>query len=157
MKVLLVRPNEFAVEAEIENSLKAEQNVVGGNIEVYCPNSDPIAFILNEEGKLLGLDANRAMYDQNGDIYDIIAGTFFVCGVKDGEFISLPPQLMEKYKKQFFEPEMFMMENKKIIAIKVDNTKSKKSITKQMKEGAEQKERDNISRSASEIKPDKGR
>lgn len=33
MKVLLVKPNEPPVEAEIENSLEAVQKVVGGHIE----------------------------------------------------------------------------------------------------------------------------
>lgn len=63
MNVLLVKPNEYAVEAEIENSLKALQKAVEGHIEVFTPGSDPVVYVLNEEGKVLGLGENRALYD----------------------------------------------------------------------------------------------
>ena len=42
MKVLLVKPNEPPVEAEIENTLRAAQKIVGGYIETYTPNRDPV-------------------------------------------------------------------------------------------------------------------
>jgi len=53
MKVLLVKPDEYAAEAEIGNGLKAMQKIVGGNIEVFKPNDDPVVYVLNEEGKIL--------------------------------------------------------------------------------------------------------
>ncbi len=96
MKVLLVRPNEYAVEADIENGLKPLQNAVGGSIEVFRPNSDPVVYIMNEAGKVLGLRDNRAMYDQRGKIIDVIMGTFLVCGVKGEEFTSLTTKMMKK-------------------------------------------------------------
>jgi hypothetical protein len=157
MKVLLVKPNEFAAEAEIENSLKAEQKIVGGLIEVFRPNNDPIVYVLNEEGKMMGLDANRAIYDKQGNMIDILVGTFFVCGVKSDEFVSLSPELMAKYKKLFLEPEMFLRENGAIMSIKMFDTAVKKPISEQMKEGAEQAARDNAARSAPEKNPDKDR
>ena len=104
MKVLLVKPNEPPIEAEIENSLEAAQKTVGGHIETFSPNRDPVVYVLNEEGKLMGLEANRALYNERGDLTDIIMGTFFVCGVKDDDFTSLSPELMEKYKQQLWTP-----------------------------------------------------
>lgn len=152
MKVLLVKPNEFAVEAEIENSLRAEQNIVGGHIEVYSPNIDPVAYILNEEGKIIGLEPNRALYNNNGDLTDIIMGTFFVCGMKNGDFVSLSPELMEKYKKLFLEPETFLFENGKI---KIQ--KFRKSISEQLKEGAKQADKSNADRPAPPRKDEQDR
>ena len=147
MKVLLVKPHEYAVEAEIENSLKAEQQVVGGNIEVFAPNNDPVVFIMNEEGKVLGLEENRALYDRHGNVSDIIAGTFFVCGVNGDDFTGLSPDLMDKYKQLFYEPEMFIEQNGRIKAVTAIDP-IKKSIAEQLKEGAEQAARDNADKPA---------
>jgi len=146
MKVLLIRPDEYAAEAEIENTLKAMQKIVGGNIEVFQRINDPVVFVMNEEGKNMGLDLNRALYDRQGNIMDVVAGTFFVCGVKDGDFISLSPEQMEKYKRQFFEPEVILKHDGKIVALKVDDPEPKKSIADQLKDGADQAAKDNAAR-----------
>ena len=66
---------------ELEDSLGAMQRCVGGTIEaVYEPGGRDAALICNDEGKLLNLPLNRALRDEEGEIYDIIAGTFFGCG-----------------------------------------------------------------------------
>lgn len=56
------------------------QETVGGTIQVLYPFEEPVALICNDEGKLLGLPLNRALRNADGQIYDIIAGTFFLCG-----------------------------------------------------------------------------
>ena len=142
MKVLLVKPHEYAVEANIKNDLKSEQKAVGGYIEILTPNRDPVAYVMNEEGKIMGLDLNRAIYDERGNITDIIAGTFFVCGIKEDSFTSLSPELMEKYKKQFLEPEVFTTINGKMKATKV-RIPAEKSIAGMLKERTEQAAKDN--------------
>ena len=138
MNVLLVKPNEQAKEAEIGSGLKAMQNIVGGLIEVFRPGKDPVVYILNEEGKMTGLEPNRAIFDRQGNMIDILVGNFFVCGIKDDEFISLSPELMDKYKKLFLEPEIFIRENNTIMSVKTFDAAIKKSLAEQMKEGAEQ-------------------
>lgn len=146
MRVLLVKPNDYAVEADIENSLKALQQAVGGHIEVFTPSSDPVVYVLNEEGKIMGLDENRALYDNRGNLMDIATGTFLVCGVEGDDFISLSPELMEKYKRQLYDPELFIEQNGKIKAIKID---PQKPIAAQLAEGAERAaEQDRSSRPA---------
>ena len=53
--------------------------------------------VWNDEGKLMGLPLNRALGD-----YDIIAGTFFVCGYNEENFVGLTPeQLLEKLAESF--------------------------------------------------------
>ena len=47
--------------------------------------------MLNDEGKLIGLDLNRSLWDEHGEIYDIVAGTFLVVGLGEESFTSLPP------------------------------------------------------------------
>ena len=60
---------------ELEDSLGAMQRCVGGTIEaVYEPGGRDAALICNDEGKLLGLPLNRALRDEEGEIYDVVAG-----------------------------------------------------------------------------------
>lgn len=82
MTVLLIEPGKQPRKAEIDGSLKGMQQMVGGYIQVIFPFDDPVALVCNEEGKLLGLPMNRALRDNEGDIYDIVAGTFFLCSAR---------------------------------------------------------------------------
>jgi hypothetical protein len=79
MKVVLVEPGKVAREARIGTRLSDLQAVVGGDIEQFCPYEDEVALICDEEGKLCGKDLNRAVYGEDGQMMDIVAGTFFVC------------------------------------------------------------------------------
>ena len=119
MKVLIVEPEKTAYEAEIGDSLKDMQNVVGGRIEAVYPYEEPVAIVCNDEGKLDGLPLNRALRNDTGNVYDIVAGTFFVCGLDEDSFASLSPEHMEKFMGEFRDPEVFMRVNGKILAIKV--------------------------------------
>ena len=81
MRVVMVEVGRKACEMELEDSLASMQRAVGGLIQaVYEPGGRDAALICNDEGKLLGLPLNRALRDENGEIYDAIAGTFFICG-----------------------------------------------------------------------------
>ena len=71
---------------EIESGLKSLQYEVGGDIHAVYPYEDPIALICNDEGKLAGLPPNHALRDEDGDIYDILAGTFLVVGLTEDSF-----------------------------------------------------------------------
>ena len=71
--------------------------------------------ICNEEGKLDGLPLNRALRDADGDIYNIIAGTFLIAGLGESDFTDLPHELAERFTEQFRQPEMFMRVDDKIV------------------------------------------
>ena len=62
ISVLLVEPNKYPKMIEIDDTLEAMQVVVGGNIEEYMPFEDEVAIVCHEEGKLIGLPPNRAIY-----------------------------------------------------------------------------------------------
>lgn len=55
VSVLLVEPNKYPKMIEIDDTLEAMQEVVGGDIEEYMPFEDEVAIICNEEGKVNGL------------------------------------------------------------------------------------------------------
>ena len=100
--VLLVNPYEAPQTIEIPADLSAYQKLVGGTIQAIYPSmEDPIALICNDEGKLLGLPLNRPLFDDEGNLYDIIAGSFFVAGLSDDDFASLSPELIQKYNNRF--------------------------------------------------------
>ena len=105
MKVLMVQPGEIPHETDIEPGLESLQAAVDGPIQAVYPYEDPVALICNEEGKFLGLPLNRALRDDTGEIYDIIAGNFLITGLGEESFSDLPPDLLEKYKEQFLAPE----------------------------------------------------
>ena len=87
--------------------------------EVKAALDDPVALICNDEGKLIGLDLNRGLRDENGEIYDIVAGTFLVVGLGEEDFASLSPELIQKYTEQFKTPERFMQINGNIVVLPV--------------------------------------
>lgn len=62
ISVLLVEPNKYPKMIEIDDTLEAMQAVVGGDIEEYMPFEDEVAIVCHEEGKLIGLPPNRAIY-----------------------------------------------------------------------------------------------
>ena len=103
MRVLIVEPLKAPYTAEIDGSLESMQNIVGGLIQVIYPFDDPVALICNDEGKLMGLPLNRPLTDCNGDIYDIIAGTFFLCAAPtdSDSFDSLTEEQIRKYTNYY--------------------------------------------------------
>ncbi|MFU0828932.1 MAG: DUF3846 domain-containing protein [Lachnoclostridium sp.] len=120
MKVVYIEPNKQAVIKEISPGLESMQDIVGGYIQAIYPFDDPVALVCNDEGKINGLELNRGLTDDNGDLYDIIAGTFFICLARpeSEDFESLTDELASKYLNMFRYPELFMWVNDKIIAFK---------------------------------------
>ena len=99
--VLVVEPGKEPYVKEIDSDLKSLQHEVGGCIEAIYPYEDPVALVCNEEGKLEGLPLNRALRDEDGDIYDVVAGTFMVVGLTDDSFGSLTVEQMQKFADHF--------------------------------------------------------
>ena len=123
MRIIIVEGGKRPYEAELEHDLKSMRRCVGGDIEaVYEPGGRGAALICNDEGKLLNLPLNRALRDEEGEIYDIIAGTFFVCGAPpDSEsFTSLTDEQVDYWLKRFAKPEFFVQVNGQIICVPVE-------------------------------------
>ena len=125
MKVVLVEPGKEARLAEIGEDLRSMQKTVGGLIQAVYPYEDAVALICNDEGKLMGLPFNRALRDEDGQIYDMVAGTFFVCGLTEDNFCGLTEQQAEKYLTEFREPEALVRTNRGVIAVKCSELPSK--------------------------------
>lgn len=109
LRCLLVEPYKLPKVIEINNTLEAKQNIVGGYIEcAYLPNDEEVVIICNEEGKINGLQLNR-------DIgHDIIAGPFLIVGddYDNGDFKSLTEEQIMKYKIRFGKNSILKTKNK---------------------------------------------
>lgn len=110
MNVLMIEPGKAPYVTDIGNDLHSMQQAVGGYIQAVYPY---------EEGKLDGLPLNRALRDEDGDIYDIVAGNFFLAGIGEDDFIDLPDELVEQFAEQFRQPEVFVNVGGRIIAYPV--------------------------------------
>ena len=120
MLILVIEPGKVPETRDISGGLREIQSIVGGYIEAVHPFDDPdIALVCNEEGKFMNVLPNRALRDKNGQMYDIVFGTFFLCGTPaDCEyFTSLTSEQIAEYEKQFHTPEAFIGSNGHILCV----------------------------------------
>ena len=104
MKVLIIEPGKHPEVKNIEHKLETFQKIVEGHIEIIYPFEDEVVLVCNDEAKLQAdIKWNRLLED-----YDIIAGAFFICGVDEEDLTDLPDDLLEKYKKKFWNIEEFI-------------------------------------------------
>ena len=117
MTVLAVLPGKAPGRIELDGSLESMQQFVGGTIQAVYPFSDPVAIVCNDEGKLMGLEHNRALRDEAGNVYDILCGPFFICGLGEEDFASLSEELIQKYTQLFQRPELFLRINGALMVV----------------------------------------
>ena len=117
MKVLKVEPYQLPEVREIDPGLSSLQHEVKGWIEATYPFEDPVAIICNEEGKLNGMEFNRAIRDENGEVREIIAGPFLIVGLGEEDFTSLSEDMVQKYKRMFAQPEVFLQTQSSILIL----------------------------------------
>lgn len=117
MKILRVEQYKPPFVKEIDPGLESLQHEVGGWIEATYPFEDDVAVICNEEGKINGMELNRALRDDDGEIYDAIAGPFLIVGLGDEDFDSLSDEMIEKYRDIFAQPEVFIRTNSGLLVL----------------------------------------
>ena len=125
IRIVKVLPNQKPVVCEIERGLEKLQEIVDGTIQCIYPFDDDVGLICNDDGKLLGLPYNRALffdwdkaseyeeidgeqYVPIDEIYDAIVGTFFICRTPSDSdnFESLTDEQVDKYMKLFERTEI---------------------------------------------------
>ena len=108
IKVIMLQPGKLAKAVEIDASLEGMQRAVGGGlIEAVYPFEEEVCLVCNEEGKINGMRPNRALYNEDHEMIDIICGPAFICDCSGENFGSLSDAQLEKYGKQFKFPETF--------------------------------------------------
>ena len=121
MNVLVVEPGFLPYEKEIKDGadhLEQMQAIVGGLIEPIYPYHQEVAIVCNEEGLINGLPFNRSVPGGYGGVF----GTFFICGLGEEDFCSLPPKLMERFKKEFKNSEILLgFDGNEAVTLKVSS------------------------------------
>ena len=121
MNVLVVEPGYLPYEKEIKDGadhLEQMQAIVGGLIEPIYPYHEEVVIVCNEEGLINGLPFNRSVPGGYGGVF----GTFFVCGLGEEDFCSLPPELMERFKKEFRNSEILLgFDGNEAVTLKVSS------------------------------------
>lgn len=120
IKVIKVEPRKEPEVVMLNNEYKDLSAAVGGLIQVVYPYSDKVGLMMNDEGKLLGMEPNRSLKDEDGNIYDVIAGTFYVVGLDEENFGSLSEELIEKYMKKFKQPYLYVQLGMGIMEIPIE-------------------------------------
>ena len=117
MTVLMVEPGYAPYEKTIPNTLEAKQELVGGLITAIYPYEEMVAIVANDEGILLNMEFNRSVEGGYGGVF----GSFFVCGLTEDDFCSLPPEQMERFKKKFHKAEILLgVRGNDLITLKVE-------------------------------------
>ena len=125
ISVLVVEPEKKPYAKEISSGLSSLQHEVGGYIQAVYPYEEPVAIICDEEAKLKGSELNRVLRDEDGKIYDVVAGTFLIVGLGEDDFTSLTPEHMKQFKEKFDTPEMFMRINGKLVVLPMEEERAK--------------------------------
>ncbi len=108
IKVLLVEPMEEPEVIEVERDLDRFHELVGGYLQaVYCLGPG-VTLVCDDDGKFKGYPPNRALVDEDGKPYDIVVGTFFICGISGEDFASLTEEQIQRFTERFRWPELFM-------------------------------------------------
>lgn len=126
INVLVVEPEKKPYAKEISSGLSSLQHEVGGYIQAVYPYEEPVAIICDEEAKLTGKQLNRALRDEDGKIYDVVAGTFLIVELGEEDFTSLTPEHMKQFKEKFDTPEMFMRLNGKLVVLPMEEERRAK-------------------------------
>ena len=122
MRILVVEPGKVPEVREIPGGLEEMQKIVGGLIQAIYPFPEEIALVCNEEGMLLRLPPNRGLWDETGVLYDIVCGTFFLCGApSDSEsFSGLTTEQVTELERRFHTPEMFIRMEGHIVCLPME-------------------------------------
>ena len=119
MRILVIKPGQRPEVREIDGTLESMQGIVGGLIQAIYPYEQPVVLVANDEGKMLGLPLNRGLRDEDGELYDIICGTFFIVGapVNSESFASLTNEQTQYFSEMFATPEMFLSINGHLLVL----------------------------------------
>ena len=130
IRMLEIAPLERPRLIEVPHTLETLQELVGGTLQAVYPwDEDLVCVLVDDEGKFKGYPANRVLEDEDGEPYDILVGTFYICGLSREDFASIPDDLADKYAEKFKHPEMFMRtENDHVVMIRIGSGETPRQI-----------------------------
>lgn len=73
--------------------------------------------VCDDEAKLNGKELNRALRDEDGQVYDVVAGTFLIVGLGEEDCISLTDEQIRYFQEKFAVPEIFLRVGDKLLVL----------------------------------------
>lgn len=125
IEVLKVSPGEYPCRVTVGIELKDLQSAVGGHIECFYPYEENIGLLVNEEGKINGSKLNRAVYGEDGNLLDVIAGDFLIVGMTEEGVGSLTEEQIKRYEEKFHQPQTFLRMGKGLMVLPVPESEIK--------------------------------
>ena len=115
IRAVKLAPNKSAEEVILTNTLEGLQAAVAdgadyGMIEFVRLEGNE-SLMLHEEGKLIGLEANRRLSSFGFDVRDILCGTIYIVAdyydeeAEDTYLVDLPEDRVKFYLEAYKEPE----------------------------------------------------
>jgi hypothetical protein len=100
IRVLALHPHRKPEVITLENTLEAMQAFVGGLIDCIPidDTTEDVVMVLNDEGKLMGLEPNRWLWD---GLDFLVGSAFLAAGDAEGNLASLTEQQIERYSRKY--------------------------------------------------------
>lgn len=133
---VFVEPMKKPTVISVDTSVEGLESIIGGYPEISKPFDDPVVLVTDESGKLKGLTKNRCIFDDGGQLKDIVAGSFLILGDSSQGMDNLSEELIEKYKNKFIHGETIKDVGNQVVrsVINLDNTRKKLDINKNNQE-----------------------
>lgn len=118
IRLLLVEPGKHPRLVEVEHTLRNLQKLVGGYIQATYPwTEERIGLVCDDEGKLKRDTIPNRLLEN----YDVLVGSFFLCGLGEEDFVSISDEMALKYAKKFWMPEQFARTSKGMVVYRQDD------------------------------------
>ena len=116
---LHIPPHDNPKPVQLDDSLAALQKAVGGYIEfVHIITFDGIRYVMlvNEEGKLIGLEPNRRLGDE-----DVLVGDCYICAIdEEGNHIDMPVQMLNAFTTLYYYPDNDITDEEVANSMRID-------------------------------------
>ena len=112
--VLLLEPGQVARPTLVNNTPEDIRRLLGGNFEaISLPDGGTL--LCNEDREFIAHPQNRVIRDQTGKILEVLSGTCFICGCRDGKIIGLTSDQIRHYKNAFQYPQKIFQRNGQVV------------------------------------------
>lgn len=101
VRAIRIQPGKKPEVIDLKTDLESLHAEVDGYIELFYPFENGIVCIVNEEGKLLNLEPNRILYDEDGKAIDLIVGNLLIVGDDCENFTDLTDEQI-KYQIMYW-------------------------------------------------------
>ena len=99
-----MNPESIPAKPTLNTPLKPSRQLSAAPSRPCNPWRDRVCIVCNDNGIAENLPLNRMLSD-----YDIIHGTFFVCGLTRDDFTDLTPQQIKHYEEMYHDPQLFFL------------------------------------------------